>query len=459
MTTTTCPKCGGTIQAAAIKCKHCQADVSPSSRSSTAMPADGPFAACPEKAQPSVVAVLLALACFCTVAAPLVLRFGPKAADVAEQSRDLSCWMEINDKIDAIDAVRLPQRWDSLAGCPTGTEATVLRGDEIRKEEARIDEAEAAIERRVRMENPGLSGEPLLLRIAGAKLRLPEVISWSEVSNKIRQGKDRLWERQRQRLITIALAFCLLVAALSFLVAATRNVPRLCGTNESRVESYRRLRRYRRFGRALIPAVMCYSVIGGFLSWNWNDSYDAVDVGLFYIPHAASILQVISFWGSLTVLVLLNSVNGLLEILEKEPEVLAADRLDRWQDEMLLFRNRRGVEQASAKRVVDEKQTFLDTLRAASPDSPAVAQAEEALAEARRRLADLESGKGAGDDGFVDELKALQAAITEKRAQLSVLKKGGAPDDVVASARAAVNEVRQQFAALADRVAAATPRR
>ena len=127
------------------------------------------------------------------------------------------------------------------------------------------------------------------------------------------------------------------------------------------------------------------------------------------------------------------------DALATDPEVLAEQRVHHHAASLQTRNAQIAVDVDAATAVIGERTSYLASLKATAPGSPAVAAAEDAVAAARTHLDELKLKQAAPAADFAEELHALQAAIAEKRQHVAVLAGGGAPLDVIASANMAID--------------------
>lgn len=380
----------------------------------------------------AVVAIVAAI-----VLAPAAVRLGLGTKDLHERERDARFWREIATQVPADGAALVPF-WGYREPCnlELGDVRVLDASDSKKLEREREKEGEERRQRATRRD--GTVDE---MRALGA--RYPqEIVSSEDVAKKAREHEEQLFVQQWLVHIGGALALLLALAATIVGAWATKWIisppAQLPPTDLTR------------HVRRLAVTAFGGAGIGGRAAVLWALT------GVAWLPDYGLLASVAALCACLPLVRMGLRLRRSGIALADDPEVLAVVRV-KGQYNLA----NRGLIQLNAARLagaakIDQQQRYLDSLKATAPGSPAVINAEAAVAAAQAAVDAVKVKQAAPADDFAGELHELQTAISEKRKHVAVLRTGGAPPDVIASAEAGIDELRSRFRDLADRAGAGT---
>lgn len=358
-----------------------------------------------------------------TVLAPAFVRCGPSHAELRPYVNSVVYWRDLADRVPASGGVILSDSWGG-----SNVEADIAYQDTFQKAVA-DDEAQR------RRLNPTKD----LLKW----MRLPKPVSEAEVKSEADRALRSYEEEAAKMNAAGAYAVFLAVSALIGGIVLDRRAVSSGDTPKQTAENQQRLSKLALRGAGLAAGT---SVLWTLTSVDWIP-----DFGLI-VP----VLSLVACGPLVRFGRRLRHADAALSAAD--PELLAEQRVRQHAASLQTRNAQLAADIDAATAIASDRTSYLASLRATAPGSPAVAAAEEAVAAAHAAVDALKVKQAAPADDFAGELRELQAAISEKRKHVAVLAAGGAPPEVIKSADAAIEELRQRFGDLADRASTgATP--
>lgn len=355
------------------------------------------------------------------VLAPAAVRCGPSHVTLNAYSRDVVFWRGVAEQVPAAGGVIMPSHFNARSSDYVLADAEMLR-----QAEANRRNAEAAARRR------GLSEDD----VVSAWMKLPRPMSEAEVRGEAVSAVGGYERKAFPMNAAGALGVLLAISSIVGGVALNRRTLSTGDTPKETTEGYSRVSRFALRGAG----------IGAVAAVLWTVT------GADWVPDFGLIVPVLSL-GACWPLVRLGRRLRLADVAlsDADPEVLAEQRVQRHAATFQARQRQLAAEVATAVRTLQERTTYLASLQATAPGSPAILAAESAVQTAQAHVASLELQQAAPGSDFAGELSELQWIIRERRKNVAVLASGGGPPEVIAAAEAAIDELRSRFRDLADR--------